>query len=378
MAYAAAGRRILTVGCHQSYMRRHILIPVLIFLAGCKGTPDKIKPFFSAISESVYASGSVKSKQQYEAFATVNGVIQDIYLTEGDTLNIGTPILSVANEVPQLNKENAVLAARYADAASNQDKLADARQNIDLQENKMKNDLLLLNRQKNLWEQNIGTRNELEQRTLAYESSRTAYFSAVSKYHDLERQIKFTASQSEKNLQVAQQQASDFTLKSKINGVVYKIYKKKGESVTLQTPLALIGRNDQFILEMQVDEYDIFKIRKNLLVLVTMDSYKDQVFKARVSAISPMMNESSKTFLVEATFENPPAQLYPFISFEANIVIDTKARALLVPRTALLNDSTLVKSNGDKVVVKTGLKDYKMVEVLSGVTANDDLIIPAK
>lgn len=359
-------------------MSRYTLILVLIFLSGCKGKQEKVKPFFSAISESVYASGVVKSNQQYEAFTTVNGVIQEIYLKEGDTLNVGTPILSVANEVQQLNKENAVLTARYADVASNQDKLSDARQTIDLQENKMKNDLLLLNRQKNLWDQNIGTRNELEQRTLAYESSRTAYLSAVSKYHDLERQIKFTASQSGKNLQVAQQQASDFTLRSKIKGVLYKIYKKKGEAVSLQTPLALIGKNDQFILEMQVDEYDIFKIRKNLLVLVTMDSYKDQVFKARVSAILPMMNESSKTFLVEATFETPPAQLYPFISFEANIVIDKKERALLVPRNAFLNDSTLVKSNGEKIVVKTGLKDYKMVEILSGVTANDDLIIPAK
>lgn len=360
-------------------MSRHALILLLlIVLTSCKGKQNKVKPFYSAISESVYASGSVKSNQQYEAFATVNGVIQDIYLEEGDSLNIGTPILSVANEVPQLNQENALLVARYAEVSSNQDKLSDARQAIDLQESKMKNDLLLLNRQKNLWEQNIGTRNELEQRTLAYESSRTAYLSAMSKYHDLERQIRFTASQSQKNLQVAQQQASDFTLRSKVKGVLYKIYKKKGESVSLQTPLALIGKNDHFILEMQVDEYDIFKIRKNLLVLVTMDSYKNQVFKARVSAISPMMNENSKTFLVEATFENPPAQLYPFISFEANIVIDTKKRALLVPRNAFLNDSTLVKSNGDKIVVKTGLKDYKMVEILSGVTDADDLIIPVK
>lgn len=359
-------------------MVKYILILLSILFVACNGKPDKIKPVLSAISESVYASGSVKSWQQYQAFATVNGVIQDIYLKEGDTVKIGTPILSIANEVEQLNRENAALMAQYSNISSNQDKLTDARQNMDLQNSKMKNDLLLLNRQKNLWQQNIGSKVELEQRTLAYESSRTAYLSSVSKYHDMERQIRFTASQSENNLQVAQQQAGNFTLKSGVNGIVYKIYKERGESVNLQTALALIGSSNQFILEMQVDEYDIFKITKNLLVLVTMDSYKDQVFKARVSTISPVMNESTKTFLVEATFDNPPAKLYPFISFEANIVIETKEQALLVPRRAFLNDSTLVKSNGDKVVVKTGLKDYRMVEILSGLKANDELIIPTK
>ncbi|MEO8760169.1 MAG: RND transporter, partial [Bacteroidia bacterium] len=98
----------------------------------------------------------------------------------------------------------------------------------------------------------------------------------------------------------------------------------------------------------------------------------------QVSNILPMMNEQSKTFLVEATFIDPPKILYPFISFEANIVIQTKEKALLIPRNLLVNDSTVIKANGDKVIVKTGLKDYQMVEILSGITADDELISPAK
>jgi multidrug efflux pump subunit AcrA (membrane-fusion protein) len=129
---------------------------------------------------------------------------------------------------------------------------------------------------------------------------------------------------------------------------------------------------------MQVDEYDIFKIKNGLKVLITMDSYKGKVFEAKIYNISPVMNERSKTFLVKASFINPPEKLYPFVSFEANIVIQTKQKALLVPRNLLLNDSTVVKSNGDKVLIKTGLKDYQMVEVLSGISENDELINPIK
>ena len=90
------------------------------------------------------------------------------------------------------------------------------------------------------------------------------------------------------------------------------------------------------------------------------------------------MNERSKTFLVEAAFIQQPEVLYPNISFEANIVIQSKNKAVLIPRNYLLNDSIVVKSNGDKVIVKTGLKDYQKIEIISGISADDELVKPTE
>ncbi len=355
-------------------MKRLLTFLILIILIACKSKVVKTKPVMMAITESVYAAGSIKAMQQYQAFATVNGIIKTMYVKEGDSVQIGTPILAISNTLQELNRDNASLAAQYA--ASNEDKLKDAQQNIALQKNKMENDLLMRQRQQNLWKEDIGTKVELEQRELAYKNSKTLYESAIVKYNDLKKQLTFAASQANKNLQISQQQAGDFTLKSAVNGIVYKLYKEKGEVVNPQTALALVGNNKKFILEMQVDEYDIFKIKQGQQVWVSMDSYKGQVFEARVTNISPMMKESSKTFLVEANFVTPPATLYPFVSFEANIVLETKAKALLIPRKLLLNDSTVVKADGSKVVIKTRLKNYDMVEVVSGITADDELINP--
>jgi HlyD family secretion protein len=36
----------------------------------------------------------------------------------------------------------------------------------------------------------------------------------------------------------------------------------------------------------------------------------------------------------------------------------------------------MIKSNGDTVVVKTGLKDYQKVEILSGIKSDDELLKP--
>jgi HlyD family secretion protein len=357
-------------------MPKFNLLYFLLLMLACKGKQQPINPVVSAITESVYVSGVVKSEAQYQAFANVNGTIQRIYLQEGAAVKKGTPILVITNDLQQLNTQNAQLAAQYASISNNQGKIEDAKNLIVIQKRKMDNDSLLWVRQQNIWQNNGGTKVELEQRQLGFESAKVDYQSALLQFDELNRQLAFADSQARKNLQISQKMASDFILKSEVDGVLYQLYKKEGEAVTSQTPLALLGGKSKFILEMQVDEYDIFKVKPGQLVLVNFDSYKGRVFQAKVSSISPMMNEATKTFLVEAVFTDAPQRLYPFISFEANIVIQSKTKGLLIPISYLLNDSTVLKSNGKMVRVRTGLKDYKMVEILDGLSVDDELQIP--
>lgn len=329
-----------------------------------------------SISESVYASGVLKSKDQYQVFSTVNGIAQIIYVREGDTIKKGTPICTISNETQQLNKENAALQAAYVDYNANLGKINEARQAIEMSRNKMKNDSALYFRQSSLWQQGIGTKVELELRELNYENAKAAVYAATVRYDDLRRQLNFTSEQAKKNLLISSKIQGDYTIKSELDGIVYSLTITKGELVTPQKVLAEIGDAKNFILEMQVDEYDIFKIKIGLPVLVTLDSYKGNSYEASVTRIYPLMNERSKTFLVEAVFNQPPPVLYPNITFEANIVIQSKAQALLIPRDYLINDSTVVKSNNEKTMVKTGLKDYRYVEIVQGLRIEDELIKP--
>lgn len=85
-------------------------------------------------------------------------------MTEGDIVKIGDPIIQVTNKTAQLNTENARLAADYAAIDANTNKLNELKINIDVAKSKEANDSLLLERQRNLWAQQIGSQNELEQR----------------------------------------------------------------------------------------------------------------------------------------------------------------------------------------------------------------------
>jgi HlyD family secretion protein len=51
----------------------------------------------------------VKSKNQYQVFPNVSGIIDVIFVKEGDTVKAGQPILKIYNMVQELNKENAEL-----------------------------------------------------------------------------------------------------------------------------------------------------------------------------------------------------------------------------------------------------------------------------
>ena len=362
--------------CRAMIKRLYFFATVLLFSCGKK--TETTKPYVGNISESIYASGVIKSRNQYQAYASASGIIQKVFVSEGDTVSKGTALLSIVNDAQRLNKENAALTASFADLNANQGKLMDAQLNIDLAKSKLKNDSALLARQKTLWQQNIGSKVELEQRELAYQNSKNGYYAARVQYEDLKRQLQLNAAQSQKNLQISTKLASDFTLRSDIDGIVYSLPLKAGELVGPQSVLATIGDAQHFVLEMQVDEYDILKVQKGLKVWVTMDSYKGKVFEAIVSKIDPLMNERSKSFLVEATFIQQPERLYPNLSFEANIVLQSKEKALLIPRNYLYKDSFVLHKNGDKIAVKTGLKDYKMIEILSGISSSDELQKPTE
>jgi HlyD family secretion protein len=357
-------------------MYKQLFLIFFIFFLSCKSKNEKINPSEAAISESIYASGVLKSENQYQVFAPVSGIINQIFVSEGDTIKKNGSILSIANETQQLSKDNALLAAKFSDVDANRGKLNEAQLFVEFSKNKMKNDSSLYVRQTALWKQNVGTKVELEQRELVFQSSKNTYYSAIVKYKDLKRQLDFSSAQAKNNLQISNKLANDFIVKSKIDGTVYAIPLKIGEIVSPQTPIATIGDAKKFILEMQVDEYDILKIQKGLTVLVTMDSYKGQVFEALVTRLNPLMNERSKTFLVEAEFLKPPKMLYPNTSFEANIVIQSKKKALLIPRNYLFKDNSVIKSNGDTVKVIIGLKDYQKVEIISGISAADEIVKP--
>ncbi len=355
---------------------RIILPLLLLFIISCGNKQEETNPEIGRITGSVYATGVIKSVNEYEVFSSANGIVAEVLVREGDIVSKGDPILRLTNTTARLNTDIALLNAEYSSLAANRDKLRELSIAIDQAKVKMENDELLLKRQRNLWSQQIGSRNELDQRELAYKSSVNAYESAKLRYADLQKQINLQAKQTQKSAEISLSQSGDFTVRSEVQGKIYEIHRKKGEMVSTQMPVALVGDAANFLLELQVDEYDIARIKPGQAIMVTMDSYRDSVFEAVVSRILPIMNERSRSFTVEAEFRHPPPALYPNLSSEANIIIEVKEKALTIPRSYLVGNDSVILKNKEKRKVVTGLMDYQKVEILEGLHAEEIILKP--
>lgn len=358
-------------------MKNHLihLLLCLVFFS-CDPKLEKTRSQKGTITADVYGAGIVKARNQYQVYSTVSGIISKILVTENDQIKKGSPILQVTDLPSRFNRENSDLAAQYADLRLNEDKLVDLKNNIELAASRYSNDSLVFKRQQNLWAQGIGSKLELEQKELIAQGSKILLESARIKYEDLRRQLELNDRQSKNNLAISRARENDFTIKSELDGKVYFIYPKLGEIINPQTVLAIIGNASAFYLELNIDEFDIVKVKQGQEIMITMDSYKNEVFEARVTKINPLMNERTKTFLIEADFVKQPPILYPNLTVEANIVIQTKENAITIPRNYLISDSFVLVNKNEKRRVTTGIMDYQRAEIVEGLQANEEIYKP--
>jgi len=141
-----------------------LLLPVF---SSCSNQENLIQPTEEGLTESVYASGTIKTRNQYQLYSTVSGIIEEVLVKEGDLVKKGSPIYKINNDLVRLNRENAQLAANYSAEENNRNRLKELKASLDFAISKFKTDSSLYKRQQELWNQGIGTRNELEQRELA-------------------------------------------------------------------------------------------------------------------------------------------------------------------------------------------------------------------
>ena len=149
------------------------MIHCLFLFLSCGDKQEKIFPTKIHLTESVYASVTVQPDSLYQAYAPVAGILDRNLLEEGELVSKGTPITQIVNSTPKLNTENARLALQLAQENYNGSSavLGSLEDEIQSATLSFKNDSMNFIRQKRLWDQNIGSKVQFENRKLAYEIS---------------------------------------------------------------------------------------------------------------------------------------------------------------------------------------------------------------
>lgn len=368
---------MITRHFRQKFLKIGIHLLTVFWFVSCGEKTEKVFPQKMAMTESVYASVTIQPDSLYQAYASVSGILNNNLVEEGDEVPKGTALVQITNTAPELNAENALLNLQLAEKnyqgssailTSLEDEIKSARLSLE-------NDSINYYRQKRLWEQQIGSKSQYENRKLAYELSRNNYRLITNRYHRTKNELATQLQQARNNYRTAQNSNEDFTVKSKINGKVYALFKEPGEIVNTMEPLATIGSKEIFIIEMLIDEVDIVKLSKGQKVLVTLDAYDNSVFEAKVDKIYPKKDQRSQTFKIEATFLDPPKILYPGLAGEGNIVIAQKENVLTLPKSYLVNGNQVETEDG-LVTLKIGLQNLDQVEILEGIDENTAILKP--
>lgn len=357
---------------------KNVFYITLLFFISCKKKLDEIKPSVGTITESVYASGIVKAVNQYTVFSTVNGILKKIDVTVGQTISKNQLLFEIENDKAELNTENARLAYQLSQNGNQfiQDKIAEMEIKVQLAREKMQVDKSFFDRNNRIKEYNVISEIEFEKVALAYKSSVLNLKTSQKQLSQLKSQLNFDQNKNNILLQIGQKTQNDYEIKSAFSGQLFDVLVKEGLLISPQIPLAIIGQKNAFLLELEVDENDMARVKINQTVLITLDSYKNQVFDAKVSKIFPIMNEQSRTFKIEAQFVKKPPSLYPNLSAEANIIILTKNNAITIPRIYLLKGDSIQINKTKKLKVKIGLSDYQKVEILEGLKSNEIIYKP--
>jgi multidrug efflux pump subunit AcrA (membrane-fusion protein) len=352
-----------------------ILISLII---GCKSgqNEEQIKPITRDITEFVYASAKIVPQNTYASRPLRTGTIEEVYIKEGDIVKKGQSLfkISITSDINnRLSNANVNLNEAKDNLYSSQSKL----KNIEIELQRIKEQNLIdssnYDRRKRLWDKNIGSKIEVERALLAYQTSSSRIDGLLVEYQQIKTSLQNQYQRAKNSVNTESSVQGDFIIKSQIEGKVFTILKEVGEFISPQQVFAEIGSNNLFIIEMNIDEVDITKIGIGDTAIINLEAYPDTVYTSTLNYISEKKDESTQTFSVEGVFTNPPAKLFNGLSGEANILVERRKNAIIIPSAYLFDRNKVLTEDGTKSV-KTGVKNIEYVEIIEGLDTSMALL----
>jgi membrane fusion protein, multidrug efflux system len=176
-------------------------------------------------------------------------------------------------------------------------------------------------------------------------------------------------------------------VKAPISGVVASRSIKTGNFVQINTPIIRIVDTSRLEAVLNVPERELATLRPGQEVKLQADALPGRTFSGVVARVAPVVDSGSGTFRVICAFDGGDGEgggLQPGMFGRISISHDQRADALVVPRTALLEDegepALFVVRDGkaSRVPVKLGYAEGQWVEVRDGIAPGARVVTAGK
>jgi HlyD family secretion protein len=154
------------------------------------------------------------------------------------------------------------------------------------------------------------------------------------------------------------------------------------------TLVMTLGDIAQVFVRGKVDEADIGFVRLGMPARITTESFRDKVFTGKVTQISPIGVEKDNvtTFEIEVSIENSGQELKANMTANAEVILEERAGALIIPEAAVSYDDQKAASveiadpgadgGRRKVPVTLGIGNGTRTQVTAGLKAGDKVVLP--
>lgn len=341
------------------------------------------------LESKVTASGDIRPVRYYDLTAEVSGTVQQIYVTEGDVVKKGQPLVRVdptqfssqvqVNEagvrVSQVDVQNQQVAIQQAENNINQTKASLAAADAELERSKV--DLqyaeVEFKRYEKLVEDGIVNKSQFDSVRSRYEQQKAVVRSNESRVNQLKVQVRdaelavdraktnLNASearvrQSQAQLNIQADQLRKTTRYAPIDGVVSYLPVKVGQFVLSNlssSPLMTVADMSQINAEIKVDETDIADVQIGQKTKVKVDALGEieidgEVVEKGASAVTrsgqsttsaAANSQEARDFLVKIRLnptEEIRAKLRPGMSTTAVITTATRDNVITAPLQAIV------------------------------------------
>jgi len=175
---------------------------------------------------------------------------------------------------------------------------------------------------------------------------------------------------------------SESPVVSTIGGTVLQAPARRGDTVSTQTAILVVGDLSTLMVETFVPERFSSAAQRGLKAQVFLQAFPGEAFEATVQEVSPVLDPASRTVRIRLGFTGGTdprikAGMYATVS----LVTNSRRNVPVIPRVAVINTygSWIVFTVDDRNiasrrVITLGLENENYVEVLNGIEVGDRVV----
>jgi multidrug efflux pump subunit AcrA (membrane-fusion protein) len=173
-------------------------------------------------------------------------------------------------------------------------------------------------------------------------------------------------------------------VKSPISGTITAVNVVAGSMVSQQSSVARVSKTELLEIGMNVPERYISKIKADQTAYLRFDAYPGEVFPARITEISPVLDQTSRSMAVKLSLVKQDARIKAGMFARVKLITDTKTNIVKIPAAAVVtrfgeNFVFVVQPGGKQIVKKVpvtvGIIVDDKAEILSGLKTKEEVVV---